>query len=123
MISGIGLAIIFQVTHISDRSVWVELDDTGSIDNSFARHILETTADFCTQSKFITWLAGGLNIHVAHHLFPAVSQAHLPALAKIIQETSIEFQMPYKEYDSVTSALISHLNTIKRLGRNEIFTV
>ncbi len=116
LIAGIMLGVIFQVTHISNHSTWPEPDINGVIDNSFARHIMDTTADFCPQNKVITWISGGLNNHVAHHLFPGISQIHLPALTKIVKETAKEYNIPYKEYPTVWSALSSHFETLKKLG-------
>lgn len=115
-IAGIALGIIFQVTHISNHSTWPNPDKEGVIDNSFARHIMETTSDFCPNNKVVTWISGGLNNHVAHHLFPGISQIHLPALTNIVRETAKEYNLPYKEYPTVRSALASHFETLKRLG-------
>lgn len=115
-IAGISLGVIFQVTHISNHSTWPEPNQNGVINNSFARHIMETTSDFCPYNKVITWISGGLNNHVAHHLFPGISQIHLPALTKIVKETAIEYDIPYKEYPTMWAALISHFETLKKLG-------
>jgi len=114
--AGIALGIIFQVTHVSNHSKWPEPDQNGVINNSFARHIMETTSDFCPYNKVITWISGGLNNHVAHHLFPGISQIHLPALTKIVRDTAKEYNVPYKEYPTVGSALASHFETLKKLG-------
>lgn len=120
-VSGIALGIIFQVTHLSDHSVFVEPDEQGIVHNSFPMHIMATTSDFATNNKVVTWISGGLNIHVAHHLFPKISQVHLPALAKIVRQTAKEHNVVYKEYPTVWSALGSHLRMLKKLGSKENF--
>jgi linoleoyl-CoA desaturase len=120
VVAGLSLGIIFQVTHVSDHTSWPVPDEQGRIHNTFARHILATTSDFCTNSWLITWISGGLNHHVAHHLFPGISQIHLPALTKIVQETSAEFAIDYKEYESMYAALKSHYYTLKKLGSLEL---
>jgi linoleoyl-CoA desaturase len=120
-VSGIALGVIFQVTHLSDYSVFVEPDEQGVVHNSFPRHIMATTADFATQNRVVTWISGGLNIHVAHHLFPRISQVHLPKLAKIVKQTAADHGVPYKEYPSVWAALKSHLRMLKKLGSKEDF--
>lgn len=116
VVSGISLGVIFQVTHIGDFTKWPVPDENGVIDNSFTQHIMETTGDFAPESWLATWVSGGLNIHVAHHLFPRVSQIHLRPLAKIVKEAAKEFDVPYKVYPTVWSAVVSHLRTVKRLG-------
>ncbi|MGH1435135.1 MAG: fatty acid desaturase family protein [Lewinella sp.] len=118
-IAGIALGVIFQVTHLCDYTRWPEPDNNGIINNSFARHIMETTSDFCPYNRVVTWIAGGLNNHVAHHLFPDISQIHLPALTKIVKATAVEFDVPYKAYPTVGAALRSHFYTLKKLGEEK----
>lgn len=115
--SGIALGLIFQVTHLSDHTVFPSPDRHGMIAHSFPLHILRTTTDFCTRNPLVSWIAGGLNIHVAHHLFPDISQVHLPALARIVRQTAREYAMPYREYPSVLAALRSHLRLLRQLGQ------
>jgi len=122
-ISGIALGVIFQVTHLSDHTVYVEPDANGIINNSFPRHIMQTTSDFSTNNRIVTWISGGLNLHVTHHLFPKISQVHLPAVTKIVKQTALEFDVPYKEYPTVFAALKSHLRLLKKLGSKEHFTL
>ena len=122
LVSGIALGIIFQVTHLSDNTIFVEPDENGIIYNSFSNHILKTTSDFAIKSKTVTWISGGLNMHVAHHLFPKISQIHLPVLTRIVKETAIVYAMPYKEYTSVFAAIRSHLKLLKKLGSKAVIT-
>ena len=122
LISGIALGIIFQVTHLSDRTVFVEPDTNGIVYNSFPLHIVQTTADFSTNNRVITWISGGLNLHVAHHLFPKISQVHLPAITRLVKETAVEFNVQYKEYPTVVAALKSHFKLLKFLGSKKNFS-
>lgn len=117
MVSGIALGIIFQVTHLHQDTSWPEPDEEGSIKTSFAQHIFRTTADFCPTSRVVTWISGGLNIHVAHHLFPRISQMHLIPLARIVKETAEECGIRYHAYPTILHAVRSHLTTLKMLGR------
>ncbi len=117
MISGIALGIIFQVTHLHQDTTWPEPDENGYIQTSFARHIFRTTADFCPTSRVVTWISGGLNIHVAHHLFPRISQMHLIPLARIVKETAEECGIRYYVYPTIFHAVRSHLAALKMLGR------
>ena len=119
MISGIIIGIVFQTTHLSERTTFPEPDSEGLIHNSFDQHILETTADFSIENPFVTFIAGGLNIHVVHHLFPNICQIHLPALAQITKQVAAQYKVPYKVYPGVMSALKSHFNLLKRLGQHE----
>jgi linoleoyl-CoA desaturase len=117
MVSGIALGIIFQVTHLHQDTTWPEPGADGKIQTSFARHIFLTTADFCPTSRVMTWIAGGLNIHVAHHLFPRISQMHLIPLARIVRETAEECGIRYYVYPTIWQAVKSHLTALKMLGQ------
>lgn len=123
MISGIALGVIFQVTHLHRFTTWPEPDGAGNIHSSFSEHVLATTADFCAGSRLVTWVSGGLNIHVAHHLFPKISQVHLIPLARIVKETAAAHGLPYYCYDSIWQAVRSHLYTLKMLGKAEKLTL
>ena len=119
IISGLALGVIFMVTHLHQHTKWPEPNESGVIDNSFPRHIFETTSDFAVKNPIVTWISGGLNIHVAHHLFPRISQVHLPAVAAIVEETATEFGIRYYSYPTVGKALKSHLKLIRMLGQPE----
>lgn len=120
-LSGIALGLIFQVTHLSDHTSFPLPDRQGRMGHSFPLHILRTTTDFCTRNSLISWIAGGLNIHVAHHLFPTISQVHLPAIAGLVRQTAREFAMPYREYPTIVAALRSHLRLLRQLGHKANF--
>jgi linoleoyl-CoA desaturase len=119
ILMGITLGIVFQVTHLSDNTVYAEPDENGIIYNSFPRHVIAATADFAPNNKIVTWISGGLNLHVSHHLFPKISQVHLPAITNILKKTCQDFEVPYKVYPTVFSALRSHLRLLKKLGSKE----
>lgn len=116
LICGVALGIIFQVTHLFDETQWPEPDEKGVIQNSFPNHIMQTTSDFAVNNPIATWISGGLNMHVVHHLFPGFSQVHLPAMTKILQQTAKEFNVKHKVYPNVRSAIISHIRTLHQLG-------
>lgn len=42
---------------------------------------------------------------VVHHLFPAISHTHYPAIAPIVMQTCKEFGVPYKVYPTVCNPI------------------
>ena len=93
---GLAIGIVFQTTHLHESTSFIEPDSESRLPNTFAMHILKTTSEFSVENPLVTWLAGGLNLHVTHHLFPTVSQMHLPAaFPRIVRDTAREFGMPY----------------------------
>jgi linoleoyl-CoA desaturase len=53
---------------------------------------------------------------VEHHLFPRISHVHYPALNKRLKAVCAEFNVPYREYPNLRSALLSHLRHLKQVG-------
>ena len=51
------------------------------MEDEWALHQLKTTANFATRNRLISWLVGGLNFQVEHHLFRRVSDVHYPAIS------------------------------------------
>jgi linoleoyl-CoA desaturase len=112
---GLTIGIVFQTTHLAEGTTFPTPDARGALDLSFSEHVLATTAEFAVESPIVTWIAGGLNLHVTHHLFPHVSQVHLPALSRIVRETAREHGVPYRSFGLV-AAIRSHVRVLRALG-------
>lgn len=116
---GFTLGVIFQLAHVTEgTSVHIAKEDGVSEMEDWSVHQLHTTANFSTQSKLISWFAGGLNFQVEHHLFPRVSHVHYPALNKLVKEVCAQFEVRYMEYPTFLSALRSHVMYLKVIGRS-----
>ncbi|MEI6950216.1 acyl-CoA desaturase [Paraflavisolibacter sp. H34] len=116
--TGIVTTYVFQLAHAVEGPEFdsVGMDDR-TIQTEWAIHQIRTTANFAPRNKVITWLAGGLNFQVEHHLFPRISHIHYPALSKIVEEHCQKFQLPYHCFPSLATAVASHVRTMKLLGQ------
>ncbi len=118
MFAGFVLSIVFQLAHTVEHTAFpTPLEDSNRIENEWAIHQIETTANFATKNKLISWLVGGLNFQIEHHLFPKISHVHYPAISKIIKKTCEEFNVKYIEYKRMRHAIVSHASYLKRMGR------
>ena len=117
LFSGFILSIVFQLAHTVEDTAFPLPADDNKIENEWAIHQIETTANFATKSKIISWFVGGLNFQIEHHLFPKISHIHYPAISKIIKNTCLEFNVRYIEYAKMRHAIISHASYLKRMGR------
>lgn len=117
IIPGLIFALMFQVTHVYEGTTYPLPDEEGNIGNNYAIHVLETTADFCRKSKIGTWLMGGINIHVIHHIFPQVCHVHYAALTSILKETAEEFGLEYQENEKFWPAIKKHYVLLKQLSK------
>lgn len=117
-VMGFTMTIIFQLAHVVEETefAYVGIDDAITIENEWAVHQIKTTANFSPKNKFITYLAGGLNYQVEHHLFPRISHIHYPSISKIVKKKCEEFDLPYLSNPSFFKALYSHFKLIKQMG-------
>lgn len=118
LIAGFSLTVIFQTAHVMPSSSFPIPDEKGNIENSWAIHQLMTTTDYAPNSRIFSWLIGGLNYQVVHHLFPTISHVHYKDLSKIVKETTEKYKLPYHVQPSFIKALKSHYLMLKNLGKN-----
>jgi fatty acid desaturase len=61
-----------------------------------------------------TWLMGGLNYQVEHHLFPSMSRLHLSRAREIVREYCRTNDVPYTEVSMLRSysIVIRYLNRV-----------
>lgn len=119
-VAGFTLAVIFQMAHLIEETDHHPFPhDTGTIDNQWAIHQLETTANFGTNNRLLNWYAGGLNFQVEHHLFPNICHIHYKAISKIVRETAEEYGIAYYEKPSLGAAVASHYRLLWKLGHGK----
>ncbi len=117
---GFTLATVFQLAHCVDEAHFSSVEEmrTGEPRN-WAVHQVETTVDFATGNRLLSWYLGGLNFQVEHHLFPKVCHVHYPQLFAVVRETCDEFGVTHSAQPSVRAALASHARWLRRMGRPE----
>ncbi|MCH7402583.1 fatty acid desaturase family protein [Belliella kenyensis] len=116
--TGIFLSVVFQLAHSVEETSFPLPDVVSNqLEDDWAIHQLKTTSNFATHNKVLSWLVGGLNFQVEHHLFPNISHVHYPAISKIIKETCLEYGIPYLEHPKFRLAFASHVNHLKILGK------
>lgn len=116
-ICGIILALIFQSAHILEETAFFVPGKNGSMENNWAIHQLETTANFANTSTLFSWLIGGLNFQIEHHLFPNICHVHYKNIAKIVKQTTQDYDLPYHEHTTFVGALKSHFSYLDQLGK------
>jgi linoleoyl-CoA desaturase len=122
-IAGFILAIIFQPAHVIEGTEYPVPDSDGNLENNWAIHQLHTTTNFGHRHKIFSWYVGGLNYQVEHHLFPNICHVHYRKIAKIVEETTKEFGLPYKSKDTFVQALIAHMRLLRELGKKPELSV
>lgn len=114
---GIIMAIVFQMAHIVEGVDQPLPGKDGNIENEWAIHQLQTTANFSRRSRIMNWFIGGLNFQIEHHLFPNICHIHYRKISLIVERTAREYGLPYNVKSTFAHALVSHARMLKALGR------
>ncbi|TDS13266.1 fatty acid desaturase family protein [Sphingobacterium paludis] len=115
-VCGMSLATVFQLAHVVGGTEFKTIDES-KVEEEWMIHQIQSTANFATKSKVLTWMLGGLNFQVEHHLFPKISHVHYPAINRIVQQTCLEFNIQYNEFNSFWGAFRSHVQVIHAMSR------
>ncbi len=117
LVVGLTLALVFVLHHTVEGTAFASPDPkSGAMEQEWAVHQVETTANFAPRSKLAAWYLGGLNFQIEHHLFPGVCHLHYPRLTKMVEETCRDFSVRYLSYPSFLAALQSHYRYLKTLA-------
>lgn len=116
-VTGVVMSAIFQTAHLVPECDFPVADKEGEMGTSWVMHELKTTSNFAPESSTFTWLIGGLNYQIEHHLFPTICHVHYKKLSKIVAQTAHEFNLPYKSQKTFGIALLNHIKMLYRLGR------
>ena len=115
--SGVALSVVFQLAHCVEEADFPLPDDKGKMQTDWAVHQVQTTVDFARGNPVLSWLLGGLNFQIEHHLFHKICHVHYPALSKVVEETCREFGVRYTANETFVSAVASHFRLLHRMGR------
>jgi linoleoyl-CoA desaturase len=111
------MAVTFQLAHCVEEADCAAPSELRAEKRLWAVHEVETTVDFCTRNPVLTWLLGGLNFQIEHHLFPRVPHTHYARIARIVQENAERHGVRYSVQPSLFAALRSHYRHLREMGR------
>ncbi len=117
--AGVTLAIVFQLAHVVEGVTFRTLPADGVVLQPWAEHELASTADF-GRWKLTTFVTGGLDHQVEHHLFPRICHIHYPALAPIVTTCARDHGLVALNSGRFVSAVASHARVLARLGRGDV---
>jgi linoleoyl-CoA desaturase len=121
-ISSVLFVALLIGTHFSEQSVFPTLDGQRRLPHDWAEHALLTAVDWSPSSRVAAFVAGGVNAHAAHHLFPTLSHVHYRAISPIIRETAAEFGLRYN-VTTLPKMIASHFRFLRLMSRGVHGTV
>ncbi len=117
-VAGFMLAVVFQLAHVVEGVRYIRPSDEGRFPRGWMEHELLTTANF-GGSKLCTFITGGLDHQIEHHLFPLICHVHYPALSPIVEQCAKDHGLPYLHSGTFLQAVASHARMLHRLGNAE----
>jgi linoleoyl-CoA desaturase len=118
--AGLILGVVFQLAHISAETAFPEpVGSPVHIENEWAVHQVQTTANFAPSSRLLNFYVGGLNYQIEHHLLPHICHLNYPKIAPIVRATCEEFGIRYNVHATWSEAFASHLRELRLLGCDE----
>ncbi len=114
--TGLYISTVFQLAHAVEDTHFVDPTNMPVLENDWAVHQVRTTSNFGSRSKLLSFLTGGLNQQVEHHLFPKISHIHYPNLSMIVKDTCTQHGLVYLEHPTFFHAVASHVRLLYNLG-------
>jgi linoleoyl-CoA desaturase len=114
---GFTLSVVFQMAHAVGAAAFPVPNENNEVENDWAAHQVETTANFAPDNPIVGWFTGGLNFQIEHHLFPKISHIHYRGLSAIVEKTCREFGVRYHAYPNFVSGFVAHYKWLRQMGR------
>ena len=121
--AGVALTVVFQLAHTVEGPEFpLPAMPENMLPEEFAIHQIATTANFATSNRVVTWLVGGLNFQIEHHLFPRVAHVHYPQISKVVRQVCAERNIAYVEHTTFRKAVAAHARHLHAMGRPDRVT-
>ncbi|MDH5396603.1 MAG: acyl-CoA desaturase [Cyclobacteriaceae bacterium] len=119
-LTGFSMSIIFQVAHVMPLNEFPLPGKNKQMENGWATHQLATTCNFSPRNRLFSWLIGGLNYQIEHHLLPNVCHVHYKQLTGIVSKTAHEYGIPYNTKVTFVAAIKDHIKMLHLLGHKDL---
>lgn len=117
-ILGLTMSVVFQLAHtVEENDFPVAIIPDNIIENEWAIHQVETTANFSPKSTLANLYMGGLNFQIEHHLFAKISHVHYRRLSKVVQKACQDFDIRYTSYSTMLKAFGTHCRFLYEMGK------
>jgi len=118
---GFVLSVTFQLAHCVDAAEFLDAETEPLRGDAMVRHQLATTVDFEARTRigraYLSFLCGGLEYQVEHHLMPRVPHTLYPEIAGRLRALCAAEGLVHRDHGSVPAALRSHHRHLRAMGR------
>ncbi|MEB8346783.1 fatty acid desaturase [Flavobacteriaceae bacterium KMM 6898] len=115
LIQSLYTLFTFFITHHVSGSNYPKADNEGLIATSWFMNQIKSSNDFYPFSDVANFIFGGVNNHIAHHLFPHINHYHYPKLNLILYDTLLKNNIVPNQ-TTYMGGVLSHLKLLKMRG-------
>jgi linoleoyl-CoA desaturase len=100
-----GIALFSATMYI--LCTFVATHQAGEVNHTFETtdcwmvRQLRATNNVWPHSRLWSFLCGGINLHIEHHLFPQISNDQLHHIAPVVEEFARKHRLPYNTFSPV----------------------
>lgn len=116
MVQSVYTLFTFFITHHISGSHYPMANEDGQINTSWFMNQIRSSNDFYPFSPLANFIFGGVNNHIAHHLFPHINHYHYPKVNRILYDILIENNI-IPNQTTYLGGVVSHLKLLKIRGR------
>jgi linoleoyl-CoA desaturase len=108
-----GLNFFYAINIVPDHDTYETSIDNHYSGNDWCKMQICNSGNFVNDNLLWTYLFGGINYQIEHHLFPNISHIYYPEISKIVKKYCLENNIPYVNHLTIFSAYKSFLKQIK----------
>ena len=109
----LSLNFWYAINIIPDHDTYETSVDNHYNGNDWCKMQICNSANFLNHSLPWTYLFGGINYQIEHHLFPNMSYIHYPTIAPIVKKYCKENNIHYVHHETVYDAYKSFIKMLK----------
>jgi linoleoyl-CoA desaturase len=95
LIGSLGIALIFQVTHVNTMVEFPSVDKTHLLKKDWYEHQIATAINYAPESQLALFLTGGVNLQIEHHLFPDIPANRYAEVGEKVKEITEKYGQNY----------------------------
>lgn len=111
---GFALASMFIVSHNVDETKY--LADPANTKKDWARQQIETSTSW--GGEFGSFMSGGLNLQIEHHLFPCMAHNLYAAASVIVKDECKKQGIHYQSYNTFFPNFVDHIKFLYEIGQS-----
>ena len=79
---------------------------------------VRNSGNFITNNYLYSYIFGGINYQIEHHLFPSLCPIHYHKIQNIVKQTCKEFNIPYIDSDGLFKANIEGIKNFIDISKS-----